>query len=188
MNVAQALIGYAESNGKRILPVIEALAAEHARKRDSTLPGRKQNAHHPTFAASTSVPSGLVPPGPSAGKRQRAVYAASTQLGKPYVFGSGPDTSSFDCSDLVQWAYKQVGVNIPRDTYGQMKVLRPKSWAGLQVGDPIYRKNGGHVVLYAGHGQVLAAPHTGTDVQYQPLSDFTRGDYEPYQAPGGGNP
>jgi peptidoglycan DL-endopeptidase CwlO len=82
----------------------------------------------------------------------QAVRQAATQLGKPYVFGSGPDTSSFDRSDLVQWSYRQLGISIP--------------------GDPIYRRSGGHVVIYAGGGKVIAAPHTGTVVQYQPLSNF----------------
>jgi cell wall-associated NlpC family hydrolase len=108
----------------------------------------------------------------------QAVKKAATQLGKPYVFGSGPDTSSFDCSDLVQWSYRQLGIEIPRDTWGQQKALPLKSWRDLQPGDPIYRKSGGHVVIYAGNGQVIAAPHTGTVVQYQPLSNFPQDAWE----------
>jgi cell wall-associated NlpC family hydrolase len=107
-----------------------------------------------------------------------AVKQAATQLGKPYVFGSGPDTSSFDCSDLVQWSYRQLGIEIPRDTWGQQKALPLKSWADLKPGDPIYRKSGGHVVIYAGGGKVIAAPHTGTVVQYQPLTNFPPSGWE----------
>lgn len=105
------------------------------------------------------------------------LQAADSQIGKPYVFGSGPDTSSFDCSDLIQWAYKQAGIDIPRDTYSQMKVLPKKSWNALQPGDLIYKNNGGHVVMYVGEGKVIAAPYTGTVVQYQPLSRFSKGGY-----------
>ncbi len=47
-----------------------------------------------------------------------------------------------------------------------------------QPGDPIYRKSGGHVVIYAGGGKVIAAPHTGTVVQYQPLSNFPPSGWE----------
>jgi len=32
--------------------------------------------------------------------------------------------------------------------------------------------NPGHVVMYVGNGQVIAAPHTGTVVQYQALSNL----------------
>src|SRR5690606_15516206 len=44
---------------------------------------------------------------------QVALRAAVSKLGRPYVWGgSGPD--SFDCSGLVQWAYGQAGVRMPR--------------------------------------------------------------------------
>lgn len=111
------------------------------------------------------------------GMVDKVLAAAHTQVGKPYVFGSGPNTDSFDCSDLVQWAYKQVGIDIPRTTYDQMKVLPKKPWNKLAPGDLIYRNNGGHVVMYVGGGKVIAAPYTGTVVQYQPLSKFQGGDY-----------
>lgn len=92
--------------------------------------------------------------------------AAASQLGKPYVFGSGPSTDSFDCSDLIQWAYKQIGVSIPRVTYDQIKAGRSVKGKPLQPGDLIF-PNKGHVVMYVGHGKVIAAPYTGTVVQYQ---------------------
>lgn len=96
---------------------------------------------------------------------------AGSQIGKPYVFGSGPDFKSFDCSDLIQAAYKAIGVKLPRDTYGQIKAGRPVSLQNIQPGDLVFPSKG-HVVLYIGNGQVIAAPHTGALVQYQNLSDF----------------
>jgi len=98
--------------------------------------------------------------------------AAHEQVGKPYVFGSGPDTSSFDCSDLIQWAYKQVGINIPRVTGDQINVGQPVKWGQFQPGDLIFSNGGGHVVMYVGGGKVIVAPRTGTVVQYQPVSRF----------------
>jgi cell wall-associated NlpC family hydrolase len=111
----------------------------------------------------------------------QAVREAATQLGDKYVFGAnsvGTNPTSFDCSSLVQWSYAQLGVSIPRDTWGQQKALPLKPWSQLQPGDPIYRKSGGHVVIYAGGGKVIAAPHTGTVVQYQPLSNFPPSGWE----------
>lgn len=130
----------------------------------------------PPKGTSSVAPIDRVVEGNSVGAQ--AVKQAATQLGKPYVFGSGPDTASFDCSDLVQWSYRQLGINIPRDTWGQQKALPLKSWADLKVGDPLYRKSGGHVVIYAGNGKVIAAPRTGTVVQYQPLANFPQDKYE----------
>src|SRR6188508_321634 len=92
--------------------------------------------------------------------------AAQSQLGKPYVFGSGPDTKSFDCSDLIQWAYGQIGIHLPRVTYDQIKVGRSVKGKPLRPGDLIF-PHAGHVVMYVGNGKVIAAPHTGTVVQYQ---------------------
>ena len=106
------------------------------------------------------------------GNAMNVIGEAQSQLGKPYVFGSGPDTSSFDCSDLIQWAYGKVGIKLPRTTFEQIHVGRAVKWADLQPGDLIF-PTGHHVVMYVGHGKVIAAPHTGTVVQYQPVSDFS---------------
>ena len=111
----------------------------------------------------------------------QAVQKAATQLGDKYVFGAnsvGANPTSFDCSSLVQWSYAQLGIKIPRDTVGQQAALPLKSWKDLQPGDPIYRRSGGHVVIYAGNGRVIAAPHTGTVVQYQPLANFPQDAWE----------
>jgi cell wall-associated NlpC family hydrolase len=102
------------------------------------------------------------------GAAQSLTKVAATQLGKPYVFGSGPGTDSFDCSDLIQWAYKQIGVSLPRVTYDQIKSGRSVKGQKLQPGDLVFPHKG-HVVMYVGGGKVIAAPYTGTVVQYQPV-------------------
>lgn len=124
----------------------------------------------PTAQASGVVaPRGSVKPIPAAkGAAGKVAALAGTQLGKPYVFGSGPGTDSFDCSDLIQWAYKQIGVKIPRVTYDQIKIGRSVKGQAYQPGDLIF-PNTGHVVMYVGNGKVIAAPYTGTVVQYQPV-------------------
>ena len=139
----------------------------------ATDPGRKVD-----IPDNVAQRAGLVSPGGSVetlplarGAARQAIAAAASQLGKPYVFGSGPDTSSFDCSDLIQWAYKQMGVSIPRTTFDQIKAGVGVSWNDLKPGDLIFPTNH-HVVMYVGNGKVIAAPHTGTVVQYQPLSNF----------------
>jgi cell wall-associated NlpC family hydrolase len=91
---------------------------------------------------------------PGSGRR-RALELALQQVGKPYVWGAaGPH--SFDCSGLVQWAYAQVGLSIPRTTYSQYPALVPVELAGAQPGDLIFFRDtdsrGGisHVGMYAG--------------------------------------
>ncbi|MFD8915475.1 NlpC/P60 family protein [Streptomyces sp. NPDC059575] len=100
-----------------------------------------------------------------------AFSAAQSQIGKPYVYGStGP--SSFDCSGLTSWAYAQAGVSIPRTSESQANIgTRIYSTSDLQVGDLVFFFNDiHHVGLYAGGGQILHAPRTGTVVRYESMS------------------
>ncbi|MGW2519642.1 NlpC/P60 family protein [Streptomyces sp. NPDC001617] len=100
-----------------------------------------------------------------------AFQAAQSKLGTPYVYGaSGP--SSFDCSGLTSWAYAQAGVSIPRTSEAQANIgTRITSQSDLRVGDLVFFFNDlHHVGLYAGNGQILHAPRTGTVVRYESMS------------------
>ncbi len=100
-------------------------------------------------------------------KAATAVRAALSRLGRPYVWGAtGPD--SFDCSGLVQWAYRQVGVPLDRTTYDQINdgVAVPRS--AVQPGDLVF-PHAGHVQMAIGNGMVVEAPHAGANVRISPL-------------------
>ena len=47
---------------------------------------------------------------------QHVVHIASKYIGTPYVWG-GESPGGFDCSGLVQYCYKQIGVNLERTTW-----------------------------------------------------------------------
>jgi cell wall-associated NlpC family hydrolase len=105
------------------------------------------------------------------GRAAAAFAAAKTRLGSPYVYGAtGP--SSFDCSGLTSWAYAQAGVSIPRTSESQSTIgTKIYSTSDLQVGDLVFFFNDlHHVGLYAGNGQILHAPRTGTVVRYESMS------------------
>ncbi|MFQ6225899.1 C40 family peptidase [Nocardia sp. NPDC002869] len=96
-----------------------------------------------------------------------AVAAARSKLGAPYVSGgTGPNV--FDCSGLVQWAYQQAGVQVPRTSWSQLSAGTPVPLDQLRVGDVISYSGGGHSALYAGDGQVIHAA-TST-VEISPMS------------------
>ncbi|MFC4123855.1 C40 family peptidase [Nocardia rhizosphaerae] len=98
-----------------------------------------------------------------------ALDAARTKLGAVYSWGAaGP--SSFDCSGLVQWAYRQAGIELPRTSFEQSHVGAPVSFDNLQAGDIVITNGGGHVGIYAGNGQLLNAVQSGTPVSYTQLS------------------
>jgi cell wall-associated NlpC family hydrolase len=105
-------------------------------------------------------------------------------LGVPYVFGGETEGVGFDCSGLVQWAWGQAGVSIPRTTETQWPALQHVSLGALEPGDLLFYYNldgddaVDHVVMYAGSGPygtdtVIQAPFTGATVSYSPI--FTEG-------------
>ena len=65
---------------------------------------------------------------------QAAANIATSLIGNPYVWG-GTAPGGFDCSGLVQYAYRQVGVNIARTTYGQAGNGYSVGLGNLQAGD-----------------------------------------------------
>ena len=105
-----------------------------------------------------------------------AIEAAQTQMGKPYMYGAaGPD--SWDCSGLTQWAFAQAGVLIPRTAADQYAAIPTKVALGqIEPGDLLFWATDTtdpttihHVAIYVGNGLMLDAPHTGTNVQVQPV-------------------
>jgi cell wall-associated NlpC family hydrolase len=109
---------------------------------------------------------------PASARAATAFRAAQTRLGDLYVYGStGPNT--FDCSGLMMWSYAQAGVSLPRTSQAQGTVGPHLSMSQLQIGDLVIMDGGSHVGMWAGNGQVLHAPHTGTVVKYEAVSDMT---------------
>jgi cell wall-associated NlpC family hydrolase len=113
-----------------------------------------------------------------------AVRAAEKEIGVPYVWGGETPGVGFDCSGLVQWAWAQAGIQIPRTTESQWPDLVHVAYNDLEPGDLLFYWNldgdhaVDHVVMYVGSGPwgsstVIAAAHTGTDVSLAPV--FTAG-------------
>lgn len=111
------------------------------------------------------------------GAGDRVVAAAMTQLGVPYVWGGATPAAGFDCSGLVQWAFAQIGISLPRTTSEQILVGAPVAVDDLRPGDLVFSRsirNGrvvelGHVGIYAGGGQIVIAPRTGDVISLRPL-------------------
>ncbi|GHC65709.1 C40 family peptidase [Streptomyces flavofungini] len=112
-------------------------------------------------------------PAKGSGRASSAYAAAQSKIGSPYVYGAtGP--SSFDCSGLTSWAYAQAGMDIPRTSQAQANYgTRIASQSDLRVGDlVIFYGDLHHVGFYAGNGQVLHAPRTGTVVRYESINNM----------------
>lgn len=98
-----------------------------------------------------------------------ALRAALTRQGAPYVWGAtGPTT--FDCSGLVQWAYRQIGVGMPRVAAAQQQVGQLVDPSLVQPGDLIFFGSPAtHVGIYVGGGRFLEAPQSGDVVKVAPV-------------------
>ncbi|GAB3178500.1 C40 family peptidase [Streptomyces incanus] len=122
--------------------------------------------------AATDTSTGTSSPvGSGSGRAGAAFAAAQSKLGSPYVYGAtGP--SSYDCSGLTSWAYAQAGVSIPRTSESQTGAgAKIYSTSQLQVGDLVFFFNDlHHVGLYAGNGQIIHAPRSGTVVRYESMN------------------
>jgi cell wall-associated NlpC family hydrolase len=103
------------------------------------------------------------------------LHAAESRLGKPYVWGAtGPN--SFDCSGLVQWSFARAGITMPRVSEDQFFAGPHIRYADARPGDllfwhydPTDPTDVDHVAIYLGNGQMIAAPHTGLDVEITPV-------------------
>ncbi|MEU9183996.1 C40 family peptidase [Streptomyces sp. NPDC048484] len=148
--------------------------AEDARKaaaeRATRSTGRTALAAAPSTA---STPDSDVP-APASGSVGTVISFLKAQVGDAYVMGaSGPD--AWDCSSLVQAAFKQVGVDLPRVSQDQSVAGTPVSLSNIQVGDILYWGGAGsayHVGVYIGGDQYLDAANPSKGVVIQSLSGY----------------
>ncbi|MFD9631017.1 C40 family peptidase [Streptomyces violascens] len=100
------------------------------------------------------------------GSAATIVNFALAQVGKAYVSGA-TGSSAYDCSGLVQAAYRQVGVDLPRVSQDQSATGTQVSLSNLQPGDILYWGGSGsayHVAIYVGGGKFVGAQNPSTGV------------------------
>ncbi|MEV7774418.1 C40 family peptidase [Kitasatospora sp. NPDC086791] len=114
-------------------------------------------------------------PAPASGSKEAAVDYALAQLGKPYVWG-GDGPSGYDCSGLVQQAYRRAGIGLPRVADDQYAATTPISAGQLRRGDLVFWSDSGrasgihHVGIYLGGGTFVEAPRPGKTVRVSTLA------------------
>ena len=104
---------------------------------------------------------------------QKAAAYAKTLEGIPYLYG-GTTKKGFDCSGLTQYVYRQEGKAIVRTSDAQFHQFHAESHAQAQPGDLVFFHDTSnlhshvyHVGVFEGGHYMVAATHTGSDVQYQ---------------------
>ncbi|MBV1935663.1 C40 family peptidase [Streptomyces sp. BV286] len=111
---------------------------------------------------------------PASGSVATVISFLRAQVGDAYVMGAtGPD--AWDCSALVQAAFKQVGIDLPRVSQAQSTAGTPVALSNIQVGDILYWGGAGsayHTGVYIGGGQYLDAANPSKGVVIQDLSGY----------------
>ena len=110
-------------------------------------------------------------------KLKRIVNYLTTRVHKTsYVF-SGSTTSGWDCSGMVRYAYKRLGVTLPHSANKQghvgQRVSKPR------VGDIVVFAYQGstnfyHSAIYLGNGLIINANQMYKTTVIQPLTDFKK--------------
>ena len=107
-------------------------------------------------------------------KGDRIISRARTMIGMPYVRG-GRNPGGFDCSGLVQWAYKNEGISLPRTAREQSQVgTRITDVEEMRAGDIVafrHPRRGYHTGIYVGDGKFIHSPHRRDRVKISSLDD-----------------
>lgn len=113
----------------------------------------------------------------------------NTFIGMPYLWGGTTPaklntagkyvSGGFDCSGLVQYVYKSIGINLPRTTMDQVKVGTSVNLNSLQKGDLVFFRTNSlipnqvsHAGIYVGNNKFIQSPKTGDVIKTSILSGY----------------
>ncbi|MET8419027.1 C40 family peptidase [Streptomyces sp. NPDC005134] len=150
--------------------------AEAAAKAKAEAALRASRSEARTTLSATSGSTSVASSSSSAtGSASSVISFVKAQVGDAYVSG-GTGPNSWDCSGLVQAAFRSVGVDLPRVSQAQSTAGTQVSLSNLQPGDILYWGGAGsayHVGVYVGGGQFVGAQNPSTGVVLRSL------DYDP---------
>jgi soluble lytic murein transglycosylase-like protein len=97
------------------------------------------------------------------------VTSAEKYLGVPYVFGGSDPGRGLDCSALIQRAYRDLGIELPRVAKDQAREgTAVPSMAQAKPGDLLaFNSPVDHIAIYLGNNMMIAAPKPGDEVKIQ---------------------
>ncbi len=120
-----------------------------------------------TTASRSSARTALsAPAAPTSASAAAVLSIARRYIGVPYVSG-GSTPAGFDCSGFTSYVFAQVGITLPRSSAAQRYAGTVVPASQAQPGDLIWWP--GHVGIYTGNGQHIAARQPGTPLSEGPI-------------------
>ncbi|MEF3697191.1 C40 family peptidase [Desulfolutivibrio sp.] len=106
----------------------------------------------------------------------RVADTARSQIGARYRYGGDTPGQGFDCSGLVQWAFAQNGLRVPRTVSDQSLTGRQVRSSELLPGDLVFfntsfKRTELHVGIATSPGYFVHSPSSGGRVREARLSD-----------------
>lgn len=99
---------------------------------------------------------------------------AFSLIGTPYRYGGSSPDAGFDCSGLVGYVFRTIGIDLPRVSRAMASEgVKVATRDALAEGDLVFFGKRGHidhVGIYIGDGKFLHAPSSGRDVTISSLT------------------
>ncbi|WP_327219955.1 C40 family peptidase [Streptomyces cyaneofuscatus] len=136
-------------------------ASRTAERTTLSAPSSSSSGNSASPSASSSAPSSS---SNATGSAAAIVAFAKAQVGDAYISG-GTGPNAWDCSGLVQAAYRTAGIDLPRVSQSQSTAGTQVSLDNLQPGDILYWGGAGsayHVAIYVGGGEFVGAQNSST--------------------------
>ena len=102
--------------------------------------------------------------------RQKALFAALTQLGVPYKTNADEPGKALDCSALIKFAWSNAGIKMPRGSAQQYAFSERIKSSEVQLGDLAWYP--GHISMSLGVDNiVIQAPTNGRMVEVHEINE-----------------
>lgn len=106
-------------------------------------------------------------------RAKKVVAAALSRVSTgQYVWGASGG-NSFDCSGLMMYAYRQIGISLPHSSSAQSRLGKAVSITNLKPGDLLFFYSPvHHVGMYIGDGKFVHARNTRDDLEVDTIRGY----------------